>query len=108
MLLNQPQMSHMFVIQGVGDGLHIRSSILRAEFFKGGMLQKLVHSFAYSTGAGNAVCTLQSASPGLTRDWRWLLTSADKTESELLNLTYEFFARMLGVQRECYGIVAAP
>jgi CRP-like cAMP-binding protein len=46
-LLNQPQMSHMVVIQGQGNGLRIRSSIAREEFLKGGMFQKLVHSFAY-------------------------------------------------------------
>ena len=46
-LLDQPQMSHSVLIQGIGDGLRIRSSIVRDEFLKGGMLQRMVHAFAY-------------------------------------------------------------
>src|SRR6202051_4536991 len=46
-LLDQPQMSHVVVMQGIGEGLRIRSSILRDQFVKGGTLQRLVHTFAY-------------------------------------------------------------
>src|SRR5580698_10490848 len=41
-LLDQPQMSHMVLMQGQGEGLRIRASILREHFLKGGMLQKMV------------------------------------------------------------------
>ena len=46
-LLDQPQMSHTVIMQGSGEGLRIRSSVVRSEFLKGGTLQKLVHAFAY-------------------------------------------------------------
>jgi len=46
-LLDQPQMSHSVIMQGIGEGLRIRSSIVRDEFLKGGMLQRMVHAFAY-------------------------------------------------------------
>src|SRR5580693_4317147 len=46
-LMDQPQMSHTVIMQGVGEGLRIRSSILRDQFLKGGLLRTLVHSFAY-------------------------------------------------------------
>ena len=37
---------------------------------------------------------------------RWLLTSADRMESEALNLTQEFLAQMLGVQRSTVTVAA--
>ncbi len=37
---------------------------------------------------------------------RWLLTSADGMESESLNLTQEFLAQMLGVQRSTVTVAA--
>ncbi len=47
-LLDQPQMSHMVIMQGSGEGLRIPSSIVRAEVSeRAGPLQKLVHAFAY-------------------------------------------------------------
>ena len=39
-LLDQPQMSHSVLMQGSGEGLRIRSSILRDQFVKGGALQR--------------------------------------------------------------------
>jgi hypothetical protein len=37
---------------------------------------------------------------------RWLLTSADRMESESLNLTQEFLSQMLGVQRSTVTVAA--
>ncbi len=37
---------------------------------------------------------------------RWLLSSADRTESESLQLTQEFLAQMLGVQRSTVTVAA--
>jgi len=37
---------------------------------------------------------------------RWLLTSADRMESESLNLTQGFLAEMLGVQRSTVTVAA--
>lgn len=106
-LLNQPQMSHMVVIQGIGDGFRIRSAIVREEFLKGGMLQKLVHSFAYLQlvqMTQSVLCNrLHQVEARLAR---WLLTSADRTESDTLNLTHEFLAQMLGVQRSTVTVAA--
>jgi DNA-binding IclR family transcriptional regulator len=38
---------------------------------------------------------------------RWLLTSADRMESDELNLTQEFLAQMLGVQRSTVTVAAS-
>src|SRR5258708_26597372 len=78
-LLDQPQMSHSVIIQGVGEGLRIRSSIIRDEFLKGGMLRDLVHSFAYLQMVQVSQSVLCNRLHTLdARLARWLLTSADR------------------------------
>jgi CRP-like cAMP-binding protein len=106
-LLDQPQMSHSVVMQGAGEGLRIRSSILRDEFVKGGMLQRLVHAFAYLQLVQVSQSVLCNRMHEVdARLARWLLTSADRMESESLNLTQEFLAQMLGVQRSTVTVAA--
>jgi CRP-like cAMP-binding protein len=106
-LLDQPQMSHSVIMQGVGEGLRIRSSTVRDEFLKGGMLQRMVHAFAYLQlvqVSQSVLCNrLHEVNARLAR---WLLTSADRMESESLNLTQEFLAQMLGVQRSTVTVAA--
>jgi CRP-like cAMP-binding protein len=106
-LLDQPQMSHSVLMQGAGEGLRIRSSILRDQFVKGGVLQRLVHTFAYL----QLVQTTQSVLCNRMHEVdarlaRWLLSSADRMECESLNLTQEFLAQMLGVQRSTVTVAA--
>jgi CRP-like cAMP-binding protein len=106
-LLDQPQMSHSVLMQGVGEGLRIRSSILRDQFVKGGMLQRLVHTFAYLQFVQVTQSVLCNRMHEVdARLARWLLTSADRMESESLNLTQEFLAQMLGVQRSTVTVAA--
>jgi CRP-like cAMP-binding protein len=106
-LLDQPQMSHSVMMQGVGEGLRIRSSILRDQFVKGGMLQRLVHAFAYLQLVQVSQSVLCNRMHEVdARLARWLLTSADRMESESLNLTQEFLAQMLGVQRSTVTVAA--
>ena len=96
-LLDQPQMSHSVLMQGVGEGLRIRSSIVRDQFLKGGTLQRLVHSFAYLQLVQTAQSVLCNRMHEVdARLARWLLTSADRMESESLNLTQEFFGADAG------------
>jgi CRP-like cAMP-binding protein len=106
-LLDQPQMSHSVVIQGIGEGLRIRSSIVREEFLKGGELRRMVHSFTYLQllqVSQSVLCNrMHEVDARLSR---WLLTSADRMESESLNLTQEFLAQMLGVQRSTVTVAA--
>ena len=106
-LLDQPQMSHSVLMQGIGEGLRIRSSILRDQFVKGGMLQRLVHTFAYLQLVQVSQSVLCNRMHEVdARLARWLLTSADRMESESLNLTQEFLAQMLGVQRSTVTVAA--
>lgn len=106
-LLDQPQMSHSVIMQGVGDGFRIRSSVVRAEFLKGGMLQKIVHAFSYLQLVQITQSVLCNRMHEVdARLARWLLTSADRMESELLHLTQEFLSEMLGVQRSTVTVAA--
>jgi CRP-like cAMP-binding protein len=106
-LLDQPQMSHSVMMQGVGDGMRIRSSVARAEFVKGGMLQRLVHAFAYLQLVQVTQSVLCNRMHEVdARLARWLLTSADRMESEQLHLTQEFLSQMLGVQRSTVTVAA--
>ena len=106
-LLGQSQMSHSVLIQGIGDGLRIRSSIVRDEFLKGGMLQRMVHAFTYLQMVQVTQSVLCNRMHEVdARLARWLLTSADRMESESLNLTQEFLAQMLGVQRSTVTVAA--
>jgi CRP-like cAMP-binding protein len=106
-LLDQPQMSHSVIMQGIGEGLRIRSSIVRDEFLKGGMLQRMVHAFAYlqMVQVSQSVLCNRMHEVG-ARLARWLLTSADRMESESLHLTQEFLSQMLGVQRSTVTVAA--
>jgi CRP-like cAMP-binding protein len=106
-LLDQPQMSHSVNMQGNGDGVRIRAAIVRAEFLKGGMLQKLVHAFAYLQLVQITQSVLCNRMHEVeARLARWLLTSADRSETESLNLTQEFLSQMLGVQRSTVTVAA--
>ena len=106
-LFGQPQMSHTVIMQGAGEGYRIRSSILRAEFLKPGQLQRLVHAFCYLQFAQitqSVLCNrLHEVEARLAR---WMLTSADRTETETLHLTQEFLSQMLGVQRSTVTVAA--
>jgi len=106
-LLDQPQMSHSVLIQGVGEGLRIRSPIVRDEFMKGGMFQQMVHAFIYLQIVQVTQSVLCNRMHEVdARLARWLLTSADRMESESLHLTQEFLAQMLGVQRSTVTVAA--
>jgi CRP-like cAMP-binding protein len=106
-LFDQPQMSHSVLIQGAGEGFRIRSSILREQFVMGGMLQRMVHTFAYLQLVQVTQSVLCNRMHEVdARLARWLLASADRMESESLNLTQEFLAQMLGVQRSTVTVAA--
>lgn len=106
-LLDHPQMSHMVCMQSAGSGYRIRSSTMRAEFLKPGLLQKLVHAFTYLQFVQISQSVLCNRMHEVeARLARWLLTSADRLESESLNLTQEFLSEMLGVQRSTVTVAA--
>jgi CRP-like cAMP-binding protein len=106
-LLDQPQMSHSVIMQGSGEGFRIRSTTARAQFLKGGMFQRLVHAFAYLQLVQITQSVLCNRMHEVEqRLARWLLSSADRMESDFLHLTQEFLSQMLGVQRSTVTVAA--
>ncbi len=106
-LFDQPQMSHTVLMQGSGEGLRIRAAVLRAEFVKGGMLQRLVNTFTYLQMVQITQSVLCNRMHEVEeRLARWLLSSADRMESNVLHLTQEFLSQMLGVQRSTVTVAA--
>jgi CRP-like cAMP-binding protein len=88
------------VVQLPGDGLRMRSDVLRAEFKQCGYLQDLL--LRYTQGfiiqiAQTAACN--RAHPIDGRLARWLLMCQDRARSSELQLTHEFIANMLGTRR---------
>ena len=74
---------------------------------RGGTLQRLVYTFAYLQMVQTTQSVLCNRMHEVdARLARWLLTSADRMESESLNLTQEFLAQMLGVQRSTVTVAA--
>lgn len=106
-LLGHNQMQHTVQVQGAGRGLRIKMPILREEFLKGGVLTELVHDFIYLQivqMTQSVLCNrLHTVDARLSR---WLLTSADRSESENLMLTQEFLAQMLGSRRSTVTVAA--
>ncbi len=106
-LLGHPQMSHSVVMQGGGYGFRIRLAVFREEFLKGGPLAQLVYSFLYMQMTQMTQSILcNRLHPVEARLARWLLTSADRMESETLQLTQEFMAQMLGSRRSTVTVAA--
>jgi CRP-like cAMP-binding protein len=106
-LFGQPQMAHTVMVQGEGQGYRIRASLLHELFLEGGELRQLVHNFTYLQLIQISQSVLCNRLHDVeTRLARWLMMSADRMESDQLQLTQEFLAQMLGVQRSTVTVAA--
>jgi len=88
------------VIQSAGDGYRLRASVLKKEFDYGGNLHHLALRYTQALitqMAQTAVCNRHhSVAQQLCR---WLLHSLDRLPSNVLSMTQELIANMLGVRR---------
>lgn len=91
---------HRTIVQISGKAARMDAKILKTEFERGGVLQKLVlrHTQALLFQvAQTAACNRHH--PLEKRLARWLLTAQDCVLSDRLHLTQEFVANMLGTRR---------
>lgn len=106
-LLGEPKISHLVIMQGAGAAFRIRSAALKQEFDKGGELLRSVHAFLHAhilQVSQSVLCNrLHEAEQRLSR---WLLMASDHMESEHLVLTQEFISQMLGSTRSTVTITA--
>ena len=94
------------VVQSAGRAYRLRAKTLKAEFEFGGALQHLLLRYTQALitqMAQTAVCNRHHSIE--QQLCRWLLLSADRLPSNLLAMTQDLIANMLGVRRE--GVTAA-
>lgn len=87
-------------VQMAGDGLRMRTDVLKREFNRGGVLHDMLlrYTQAFITQiALTAACN--RAHPIGGRLSKWLLMCQDRAQSKELGLTHEFIATMLGTRR---------
>lgn len=89
------------VVQSAGHAYKLPGNILKAEFYRGGPMQRLLLRYTQALltqMAQTAVCNRHH-----TLDQqlcRWLLLSHDRLNTDDLLMTQELIANMLGVRRE--------
>ena len=106
-MLGHTQGAHSVVMQGPGSGFRIRMPLVRDEFLKGGPFAQLIYSFLYMQMVQMSQSVLcNRLHPVESRMARWLLTACDRTQSDLLQLTQEFLAQMLGSRRSTVTVSA--
>jgi len=89
------------VVQSAGHAYRLKAKVLKAEFEFGGALQHLLLRYTQALitqMAQTAVCNRHHAIE--QQLCRWLLLSADRLPSDVLTMTQELIANMLGVRRE--------
>lgn len=98
---------YQVVMQLPANALRIRADVLRAEFNRGGRLQKLLMHYMHTlltqisqSAACNRYHTMKS------RLCRWLLVSRDRAHTNTLLLTQEFLSQMIGGPRSRVTLIA--
>jgi CRP-like cAMP-binding protein len=94
-------MPHRAIVQSAGDAVRMRAAALQAEFARGGMFQNLLLRYTQSLMtqiSQTAVCNrLHTIEQQLCR---WLLINHDQMQTDVLVMTHNLIANMLGVRRE--------
>jgi CRP-like cAMP-binding protein len=105
-LLGQPEMQHQVVVQSPGYGHRLRVNVLLEEL-QNPQVRAMVDNFIYVQMVTATQSVLCARLHGLQqRLARWLLTAADRAESDQLLLTQEYMARMLGSRRSTVTVTA--
>jgi CRP-like cAMP-binding protein len=89
------------IVQSAGHAHRLTSKLLKREFERGGPLQHLLLRYTQALitqMAQTAVCNRHHAIE--QQLCRWLLLSMDRLPSNVLTMTQELIANMLGVRRE--------
>jgi CRP-like cAMP-binding protein len=89
------------VVQSAGHAFRVTGYVLKQEFNRAAELQHLLlrYTLALLTQMGQtAVCNRHHSVD--MQLCRWLLLSLDRLQSNVLNMTQELIANMLGVRRE--------
>jgi CRP-like cAMP-binding protein len=95
------------IVQSAGNAVRMKPDELREEFHRGGLFQNLLLRYTQSLMtqiSQTAVCNrLHTVEQQLCR---WLLINHDQLPSNVLIMTHELMANMLGVRREGVTVAA--
>jgi CRP-like cAMP-binding protein len=100
-------MPNRAVVQGAGTVVRVKAEALQDEFRRGGAFQLMLLKYTQALItqiAQTAVCN--RLHPVEKRLCRWLLMTQDRAQSDTLQMTHEFIANMLGIQREAVSVAA--
>jgi CRP-like cAMP-binding protein len=106
-LFNQTEMSHSVVVQVAGKGHRMRAAAFREAVETLPAFRDLIYRTVYLRlvlSTQSVLCNrLHEVEQRLAR---WLLTLADRVESEQVQVTQEYIAEMLGARRSTVTVVA--
>tara|TARA_R110001583_G_scaffold48733_5_gene152552 strand:- start:12405 stop:13121 length:717 start_codon:yes stop_codon:yes gene_type:complete len=105
--LENPKAPLKSIVQCSGNALRMDATIFHHRVKNNLVVRKLIHNYIYvmmqqlaQTGACNNFHEVKQ------RLARWLLMTQDRTNSDHLQLTHQFLAKMLGVRRSAVTIAA--
>jgi CRP-like cAMP-binding protein len=88
------------VVQMKGSAVRVKASAAKAEFERGGALQKALYGYMHAllvAFSQSAACNRLHPTEG--RLARWLLIASDGIQSDFMPLTHEYLSTMLGIRR---------
>jgi len=94
-------------VQSAGTALRWKSSALRREMTRGGIVQRMLLRYIQAVWTQTAQSALCNRHHTLEQQLcRWLLLSLDRIDGNVLRMTQQLIANMLGVRRERLALVA--
>jgi CRP-like cAMP-binding protein len=107
--LGAPESPYQIIIQVAGEALRVEVKALAAEVDRSAPLRRLLVTYqaAFHTQVSQSVAC-NGLHPINQRCCRWLLMTHDRVGAEVLPLTHEYLAMMLGVRRASVTEVLGP
>ena len=95
------------IVQTAGTALRLKTSALRREMKRGGPVQQMMLRYIQAVWTQTAQSALCNRHHTLEQQLcRWLLLSLDRIEGNVLRMTQQLVATMLGVRRERIALIA--
>lgn len=93
-------MPNRAIVQSAGKAFRLSGEIVKAEFARGGALQRLFLRYTQALITQMAQTAVCNRHHSISQQFcRWLLLSLDRLESNDVRMTQELIANMLGVRR---------
>jgi hypothetical protein len=94
-------------VQNAGTALRWKASSLKRELKRGGIVQRMLLRYMQAVWTQTAQSALCNRHHSLQQQLcRWLLLSLDRVEDNVLRMTQQLIADMIGVRREGVAIAA--